>query len=300
MKAWHNGRFVDWEETNVSLLSHGFSRGSSLFEVADILKSERGTAVFGLQEHIDRLYNSAKLSFMEIPLSAQELKQQILETIKFNNVKQGILKFFAYYPDIEMKVTPRNPSVALTIFALDADQMGINKEILSTPVTAHISKFRKTHPESIPIHAKICGNYVNPYIAKMEALKKGYDEVIMIDTMGFVAEGSTANLFLIADGKAVTAGLRSVLSGITRKAVIEVLASIGVEVEERDITTDELMQCDEAFFTSSIVKVQPVLSIDGTRIGSSCPGEVTESLQKTMNSVYSGTLKTLEHWLTYV
>lgn len=300
MKAWHNGEFVEWEETKVHLLSHGFSRGSALFEVLDVLSNDKGTAAFGLKEHVERLFNSARLSFMDLTITPDELINHVKESIRINNVKKGMVKFFAYYSDIELKITPASPKVSLTIFAVDYDQQKVDSKKLSEPVRVKLSSFRKNHPESVPAHAKVTGNYLNPYIAKMEALKEGYEDVIFLDTMGFVAEGTTSNLFLVKGGQIFTPALRAVLPGITRAAIMDILASKGATVKEIDLLPKDLWECSEAFFTSSIVKVQPIRSCNGKDFGDRCPGPVTENAINWLAEVYRGESESLERWLTYV
>lgn len=300
MKAWHNGEFVDWEQTNIPLLSHSFSRGSALFEVVDLLHTSKGPAVFGLREHVDRLYNSAKLSMMDLPLSPDDLVKHVIETVRENNVKRGSIKFYAYYAGIELKVTPADPTVSITIFVVDFDKEGVEQSELSKPVNVMTSTFRKLHPETIPTAAKVTGAYLNPFLAKMDAIKNGYDDVVLLDTMGYVSEGSTSNLFLIYGEEVVTPSLRSVLPGITRKAMIETFESINVNVCERDVLPEELEDCNEAFFTSSIAKVQPIRSIDKRILCEACPGRKTQQLVDQTVDLFDANLESMMGWLTFV
>ncbi len=300
MKVWHNGEFVSEKQTHVSLLSHSFSRGSALFEVVDLINTGKGTMVVGLDEHIERFFNSASLSYMELPVSRDELKNAVLTTVRENGVKRGAVKFFAYYAGIEMKVTPSEPVVSVTIFATDHDDLGIQQSDLSKPVAVKISGYRKTHPESFPVHVKATGAYLNPYIAKMDAIEKGFDEVILLDTMGYVAEGSTCNLFLIMEDEVVTPMLRSVLPGITRMAVMDAVGLTNLKLSLRDIPAIELEQCQEAFFTSSLVKIQPIESIDGRKLGDSCPGKKTSAIMDQLSEVFEGKAVSLQKWLTAV
>ncbi len=300
MKAWHNGEFVDWEQTNVPLLSHSFSRGSALFEVVDLLNTSKGPAIFGLKEHVARLYNSARLSMMDIPLPPEELIAYVIDTVRENKVKRGIIKFFAYYAGIELEVTPTSPTVSLTIFVVDSDKQGVPQSKHSKPVKVKQSRFRKLHPETIPLHAKVSGTYISPFLAKMDAIKSGFDDVILLDTMGYVAEGSTSNLFLVFESEVVTPTLRSVLPGITRKAFLETFDSLGIPVVERDVLAKELENCTEAFFTSSIAKIQPIQSIDGRKLGEVCPGKMTQKLVDQASILFDGNLASMDHWLTTI
>jgi len=300
MKAWLNGNLVDWSETNVSILSHSFSRGSGIFEVVDIVKTVNGPAFFGLKEHMDRFFNSARMTYMDLPMSKEELIDAVMETAKVNNVSFGTSKFFAYYPEIEMRLVPANPQVSIAIFSVDFDAFGITQEELSAPITAGISKFRKNHPETVPVHAKVVGSYVNSYLAQMEVMKRGYDDAILLDTMGFVAEGPAANIFFVDKDTVLTPYIRSALPGINRMAIIEALEEMKCSVKEKDISSDDLMSFSEAFFSSSIIKIHPVRSIEKGTLGTACPGPVTAALTNKMNDVYSGKVSTFEKWMLYL
>jgi branched-chain amino acid aminotransferase len=300
MKAWLNGNLVDWNETNLSVLSHSFSRGSGIFEVVDIVKTVNGPAFFGLQEHMERFFNSARLTYMELPLSKEELITAVMETARANNISFGASKFFAYYPEIEMRLIPSNPQVSVAIFSVDFNVFGITQEELSAPISAGISKFRKNHPEAVPVHAKVVGNYVNSYLAQMEVMKRGYDEAILLDTMGFVAEGPSANIFFVAKDTVFTPYIRSALPGINRMAIMEALEEMKCPIKEKDIPVEDLMDFSEAFFSSSIIKIHPIRSIGKRALGISCPGPVTAALINKMDDVYSGKVTTFEKWMLYL
>jgi len=300
MKVWLNGSFVDSNETDVSLLSHSFSRGLSIFEVVDIVSSDKGPAFFGLKQHVDRFYNSARLIFMELDFPKEELIEAILATAQAASIKSGICKFFAYYPEEIMQMVPSSPKATIAIFVSNLDELQLVREELSTPINVGISSIRKNHPESIPPHAKITGNYVNGFLATKEIKRKGYDDAILLDTMGFVAEAPTSNLFLIKSRKIITPSTRSILQGITRLATIEVLREMNYIVEERDIRPQILSICDEAFFTNSISRVKPIRTIEGRKIGTQCPGPVTGVLSNRMEELFSGKIALSEKWLTLV
>lgn len=299
MKAWLNGRFEEWENVQVSLLSHSFSRASAIFEVVNILRTVRGPAYFGLREHADRFFNSARLTFMELPLTRGEMIQAHLETARENGIQQGLAKSFAYYPDVEFSVTPTRSRVSVAIFCLDFTAVGKAEE-LSAPVAAGFSSFRKIHPETIPVHAKATGNYMNPFLSKMEVKKKGYGDAILLDTMGFVAEGPTATLFMVQGKKILTPPLRCVLPGITRSAVIEVLGDGGYVVQERDIRPEELMNCDEAFYCGTVIHIKPIASIEGKALGRTCPGPVTRVAMEKLKELHSGRSEKYRKWFTYL
>jgi branched-chain amino acid aminotransferase len=300
MKAWINGEFVGWDKANVSLLSHSFGRGSAIFEVLDIVPAKNGAAYFGLKEHIDRLFNSAKLIYMDIPLSKDEIAEAFIKTAKENSVKEGAAKLFCYFPSIEFSPIPKNPQVEIAVFCVDFAVFNIRQDVLSAPVSAGISVLKKLSPETVPVHAKVVGNYVNAYLAKMEVMKRGYEDVIMIDMKDSVAEGATSNVFFIRDGSMKTPLLDNALPGITRMAVMEVMEDAGIKVEETIIRSDEIPSFDEGFYAGSLVKIQPIQSIEKKMMGESCPGPVTIQVIEAMKKVYGGENKKFEKWLTYI
>ncbi len=298
MKAWINGEFVDWDKANVSLLSHSFGRGSAIFEVLDIVNTSKGPAYFGLKEHVDRLFNSAEYIFMNLPLTKEAVTAALCSTAAENGVTLGAAKLFAYFSVPEFTAIPQNPQVDVAIFCVDFDEFGIKQEDLSAPVRVGISTFTKIHPSSVPVQAKVVGNYVNAYLAKMEVKQKGFDDVIMLDMDGFVAEGATANLFFVKNGKVVTPKLKNALPGVTRIAVLEAMAEIGYPVEETDIKPEKLGEYDEAFYSGSLAKIQPISAIEGKEVGNACPGPVTETLTKKMREIYKREADTFGKWLT--
>jgi len=300
MKAWINGDFVDWDKAEVSILSHSFGRGSAIFEVLDIVSTQKGPALFGLEDHINRFFNTAKLVFMDLPITKDKLASALIETAKKNNISYGAAKFFAYYPLIEFSVFPANPQIDIAIFCADFGLFGVKQEDLSAPVSAGVSSLRKLHPETTPVHAKVAGNYINAFLAKAEIIKKGYEDVIILDTSGYVAEGATSNIFFIKNGKIETPTLRNALPGITRKVAIEVIKDMGYPIKETDISPETLTSYEEAFYSGSLVKIQPVTSIEGKTLGSSCPGPITKAIMDKMEEVYSGKIKKYDKWLTSI
>jgi branched-chain amino acid aminotransferase len=300
MKAWINGEFVDLDKANVNIFSHSFGRGSAVFEVFDIVSAEKGPAFFGLHQHIDRLFRSAELVYMDLPLSRDEIINACIHTAKENNVSLGAAKLFAYYSGIEFTVIPQNPQVDIAIFCVDYTTFGIEQEDLSAPVDVGISSYKKYHPDTVPVHAKVTGNYVNPYLAMMEVKKKGYEDVIIIDVFGNVSEGATASLFTVKEGKIKTAKLNNVLNGITRLAVIDVVKDTDMQVEETDIKSEELNDLDEAFYSVSLEHIKPIKSIEGKKLGSVCPGPYTQKVINAMNDLYSGNSEKSKDWLIYI
>ena len=300
MKAQVNGKFVDCKDAKVSILSHSFSRGSAIFDVVSISPTAKGGAFFRLKEHIARMFDSAELLFMDMPMSPEKVMEAVVATAAENDVSFGMAKFFAYYPVEEFLVLPADPKVEMAIFCFDFDRESITIDDLVKPVTAGISTIMKLDPRTIPIRAKVAANYVNGALALMEAKKKGCDQVILLDTSGFVAEGPIANIFFVEGGKILTPTLRNTLGGITRDSVICVAENLGYEVEETDIRPERIADFDEAFYTACIWQVKPITSIDSKPIGDQCPGPVTQELARTLSGAYEGRSPQYEDWLTYV
>jgi branched-chain amino acid aminotransferase len=300
MEAWINGEFKGWDQANVSLLSHSFGRGSAIFEVFDVVSTPGGPAFFGLEHHIDRLFSSAALTYMQLPAGKEEVIAACMDTARRNKIKNGATKLFAYYPGIEFDVYPENREVHMAIFCVDFEPFGITQESLSAPVDAGISSYRKLHPETMPIHAKVCGSYVNGYLATAEVKSRGYQEVINVDLNGYVAESAAASVFFVEKGRLLTARIENVLAGITRKAVFEVAGDAGQPIAEADIQPEKLTEMDEAFLAVSLKRIQPIRSIEGKRLGETCPGPVTRSIISAINEAYQGKNPKFEKWLTYL
>ena len=300
MKAWINGELTGWDKATVPILSHSFSRGSAIFEVVDIVMTNSGPACFGLTGHVDRLYDTADLTFMTLPIEKDKLIEAILMTARENGVKNGACKFFAYYPLIEFSALPQNPQVDVAVFCIDYDLFNVKQEEISAPVNVGVSSFRKLHPDTVPVHAKVVGNYVNPFLAKMEMKKAGYDDVIMLDTRGYVAEGATSNVFFVKNNALITPTLENILPGITRKAVLTIAGDMGYDITEKNVLPDELSDIDEAFYCGSLVKIQPIRAIEGKTVGKACPGPVTCALKERVKEMLTGDVEKYTKWLTYI
>lgn len=297
MKAWLNGDLVDWTEARVSPLSQSFNRASAVFETMAVVPAEKGTAMICLGEHVDRFFSSAERTFMSIPYSRERIREALIATARANAVKNGLAKFYAYYSDIDMgPATPTDVSVG--VFCLDYGALGVHPDKYSAPVKVGISQYRKLHPQTAPVHAKVVGNYVNGYLARTEVRRKGYDEALMLDTNGLVAEGPTSNIFLVKDRCVETPTKENVLPGITRKVVIDVLKDMGYAVKETHILPQDLCEYDEAFFSGTLRHVQPISTIEDCALTS--PGPVTQALMTRMHEVYAGRVGKFEGLLTYL
>ncbi len=297
MKAWFNGTIIDEHDIAVSPLSHSFSRGTAIFEVLEIVESHRGPALFGLGEHINRLYRSAEFLYMPLneKIAPEALSDAVRALVRTNNLKRGIIKIFAYYSTPEYSCIPSNRTVSLAIFCTPFNFSATNKQVY----TAQISRYRKNHPESVPVHAKAAGYYVNFYLALMEASSRGFDEAILLDTMGFVAEGGTSNIFVVKDGILMTPTVRSILPGITRKFILEITSNF-MECIEKDITQDELLSADEVFFSNSVERIMPIYRIGDRDISTSSPGSYTVKIMNAINDVIAGQHPAYVRWLSPV
>lgn len=286
VKAWVNHTLVDFQDIQVHPLSHSFSRGSAVFEVIEIVPTDRGPAFFCLNQHLQRFIESARATFMPLTVTPLELEQALIRTARANRVERGIAKIFAYYPDITLGTLPSSERIDVAVFCLGYDAMGIAPEDLGRPVTAGISTFRKIDPHTTAVHAKVVGNYVNGFLAKSEVRAQGIDEAILLDTQGFIAEAPNANVFFVRGAVIETPTTESVLPGITRAMLMQVMSGMGFEVLETHILPDDLAAFDEAFFSGTLNHVQPIRSLAGRAL--ICPGPVTAVVRDRMKSVLAG------------
>ncbi len=295
--AWLDGKFIDCSKATVPLLSHSFSRGSGVFEVMAVTSTVKGPAFFCLDEHVDRFFYSAEQAYMTLPYTKADITQALSELARKNSMKSGLAKFYAYYPDIELGTTPSS-HVSVAIFCLDYSHPGIKWHTPSESVTVGISKYRKLHPQTTSLHAKVAGNYVNGYLARMEIKQRGFDDVLMLDTNGFVAEGPTSNIFLIRGTSIETPTIENVLPGITRRVIIEILDDMGYPEKEAHIRPEDLEKYEEAFFSGTLNPVQPIARIEGREF--TCPGPMTKEIRSRMKEVLAGKAARYEKFLTYI
>jgi len=295
--VFRNGEFVAWNEVTVHIMSHSFGRGSAIFEVLSFHDIPTGRVVFRLDKHIKRLFRSARLLQMELPMSKEVLHQAVLDTVARNGLRQGFIKIFAYYPQIAAKILPPQGRLDLSIIVFDpVHDMGIPKTPFEEGTTACISSWRKLDPQTVPVEAKVAANYLNGMVARLEAQTRGFESVIMLDADGFIAEGSTESVFMAKDGVLMTPSLGSVLRSITRESVLEVAGVIGLEVSEEGLHSDRLDEMDEIFFSSTGIKAQPVRRI-GERVLEETPGPLTQKVADFLNEIVGGREERLKHWL---
>lgn len=296
---WFDGALVPWREANVHVLTHSLHYGLSVFEGVRAYNTEIGTAVFRLEEHTRRLFNSAHIYRMPMPYSREQVNAATLETVRANKLESCYIRPLAFYGSEKMGVSPRG---AKTHVAIAAWSWGayLGEEGMQRGIRVKISSFQRQHVNSIMPRAKLAATYANSILANMEAVEAGFDEAVLLDTEGFVAEGAGENIFLVRDGVIYEPEIASALTGITRDTVHTLAADLGLKIETRRLTRDDFYIADEAFFTGTAAEVTPIREIDNRQIGIGSRGPVTEKLQKAFFDVVNGRNPKYHHWLTKV
>jgi len=299
-KIWFNGNIVDWKNANLHVLSHVVHYGSSVFEGIRCYNTKNGPAVFRLQEHVQRLVNSAKIYRMNIPYSVEELSKAIIGIIKINNLKKCYIRPVAFRGYGELGVYPMNCPVETVIAAWPWGKY-LGEEAIEEGVDVGVSSWRRMAPDTMPNMAKAGSNYMNSQLAKMESIINGYDEGIMLDYQGMVSEGSGENIFVVQDSVLYTPPISSsLLSGLTRDAVITLAQEIGLEVRQEQIPREMLYISDEVFLTGTAAEVTPVRSVDKIQVGKGSRGEITKKVQTAFFAVVNGEDEEDHGWLTLV
>jgi len=299
-KIWMDGKFVDWEDANVHILSHTLHYGLGAFEGIRCYLCDNGrSAIFRLKEHVDRFFNSAHIGQMTIPFSKEEITKAIIETVKINELKESYIRPVMFIGDGVMGIHPMdNPvRVAIAVWKWGAY---LGDDGLKNGIRVKTSSFTRHHVNIMMTKAKICGNYVNSVLAKREITQDGYDEAVILDTEGYVCEATGENIFIVENGDLKTPPLTSVLPGITRDSVISIALDRGIKVIEERFTRDELYTADEAFFTGTAAELTPIREVDNRTIGNGKPGQITQTLQNIYFDVIRGKEKKYENWLTYI
>jgi branched-chain amino acid aminotransferase len=298
-KIWMDGKMVDWDEAKVHVCTHALHYGSGIFEGMRAYETENGTAVFRLKEHIDRLFNSAKIFKMEIPYTKEEFRQAVKDTIKANNLKSGYIRPLVYRGFEQLGINPFKCPVNCTIAVWEWGAY-LGEEALAKGIKTKISSYARSYINSTSQKAKICGNYINSIFAKMEAIEAGADEAILLDTRGFVTEGSAENLFWVRDGVIYTTPTATVLEGITRDSIIKIAEDMSYQVQEKYICRDELYISDEVFFVGTAAEVTPIREIDNYQIGEGKRGPITENIQVKFFAIAKGEEEKYLSWLDYI
>lgn len=296
---WYDGKLVPWREANTHVLTHSLHYGLAVFEGLRAYKTPQGTAIFRLYEHIERLYNSARIFLMEIPYSRDELAEAHREVVHQNRLEACYIRPIAFYGSEKMGVSPKGAAVHVAIAAWPWGAY-LGEDGLKKGIRVKTSSYARHHINVSMVRSKTAGHYVNSILANMEAIRDGYDEALLLDTMGFVAEGAGENLFLVRNERLVEPQLVSGLTGITRASVIELASDLGIEVLSQPLTRDDVYLADEAFFTGTAAEVTPIRELDGRMIGPGHRGPVTERIQSRFFEVVSGRAEKYRHWLTKV
>ncbi len=298
-KIWMDGEFVEWDSANVHILTHSLHYGLGVFEGIRCYETEKGPAIFRLKEHVDRLFSSAHIFLIKIPFTEKELAEAIIKTVSVNKIKECYIRPLVYIGYGAMGLYPKDNPVKVSIAAWPWGTY-LGEDGITNGIRIKVSSFIRGHVNSNLSRGKVCGYYVNSQLAKKEAISCGYDEALLLDTEGYVSEGSGENIFIVREGALKTTPLTSILEGITRDSIMEIAQDEGIDVVEEKFTRDELYIADEAFFTGTAAEVTPIREVDGRIIGEGRPGKVTKRLQSIFFDVVKGRNKNYESWLTYV
>ncbi len=295
---WFDGKMVPWEQAQVHVLTHALHYGSAVFEgIRAYACADGSSSVFRLAEHSTRLVNSAKILRLELPYTAKQISEGVVETLKANKLREGYIRPLSFVGEGDMGVYPGSNPVH-TIIAVWSWGAYLGPEALEMGIRAKTSSFARMHVNTLMSKAKAAGNYVNSILAKVEAKEEGYDEAVMLDTNGFVSEASGENIFIVRDGIIKTTPWTSILGGITRDAVMTLARDLGYRVEEQQFTRDELYIADEAFFTGTAAELTPIREVDHRTIGAGKAGPVTKHLQKEFFAIVKGENPKYSGWST--
>ncbi len=299
-KIWFNGKIVDWMDANIHVLSHVVHYGSSVFEGMRCYHTPKGSAVFRMEDHVKRLFNSAKIYRMDLDYSIEEFSQAIIDTIKINELEECYIRPIIFRGYNELGIYPLNTPLESIIAVWSwGDYLG--EESVEKGVDVGVSTWRRMAPDTLPNMAKAGANYMNSQLAKMESALNNYQEAIMLDYQGMVSEGSGENIFLVKDDVLYTPPTStSILPGITRNSVITLAEDLGIRVKEEQIPREMLYISDEVFLTGTAAEISPIRSIDHIPIGNGARGEITKKLQDTFFAIVNGAVADEHGWLTFV
>ncbi len=296
---WYDGKLVPWRSATTHVLTHSLHYGLAVFEGIRAYKTSGGTAVFRLKEHVERLFNSAHIYMMKIPYSREQIIEANKEVVRANKLQECYLRPIAFYGSEKMGVSPKGATVHVAIAAWPWGAY-LGAEGLEKGIRVKTSSFARHHVNVSMCRAKYSGTYANSILANQEAIENGYDEGLLLDVDGFVAEGAGENLFMVKNGRIYEPELTSALIGITRESVIQLAAEHGYVVTPRRITRDDLYIADEVFLTGTAAEVTPIREVDGRSVGSGRCGPITAKLQKAFFDVVKGKNKRHQDWLAPV
>ncbi|MEM2856822.1 MAG: branched-chain amino acid transaminase [Candidatus Nitrosocaldaceae archaeon] len=297
-KIWYNGKLLDWNNAYIHILTHGLHYGIGVFEGIRAFETEKGTAIFRLHEHIKRLYTSAKIYMINIPYGYDEVIDAVQETVKANAMPNCYIRPIAFTAYGLMGVNPLKNNIDLAIAVWNwSEYIGEDKK----GIKCMISSWRRIDPRTMPVQAKATANYANSALARMEAIKNGYDEAIMLNIDGMVAESSAENVFIVSNNKLKTPPTTAgALEGITRDTILHIAEYKGIKYEITNITRDDLYSAEEVFLTGTAAGVKPVIEIDNRVIGDGAIGEITSKLKSVYDDITRGKEERFAKWLTLV
>jgi len=297
---WFNGNFVNWDDAKISVMSHTLHYGTGVFEGIRARECSDGTYIFRLSDHVNRLYNSAEAYNMEIPYSKEVITQAIKDSVHKNNLSSAYIRPLVFFGEGEMGLLPKNVPVWVSVSAWNWGAY-LGDDAGNAGVKVCISKWKRISPQSFKPYSKGVGGYMNSTLAKVEAVKNGYDDAIMLGDGDVVAEGSGQNVFSIKDGEITTPPIETgALGGITRKTVLEICKELEIKTIEKNLTVDDLKNSDELFFTGTATEVVGVVSIDGDNISDGLPGKLTNTIRKKYLDIVNGRDNQYSHYLEKV
>ena len=300
-KIWMDGQMVEWRDAKIHVLTHTLHYGCGAFEGVRAYKGDDGsTAIFRLEEHTTRLFNSAKILRMVIPFTKEEVMQAQIDVIRANKLESGYLRPLTWVGDRKLGVSTKGNDIHLMVAAWPWGAY-LGEEGMKRGIRVKISSYTRHHVNITMTQAKAVSNYTNSILANREATDDGYDEAVLLDASGFVSEGAGENIFVIKDGAVYTPDLSAgALNGITRNTVLHICKDLGLELIQKRITRDEVYISDEVFFTGTAAEVTPIREIDRIEIGSGSRGPITEKIQSAFFDIVNGRNPKYAHWLSKV
>jgi branched-chain amino acid aminotransferase len=299
-KIWMDGELVDWRDAKVHVLTHTLHYGCGAFEGVRAYKTDKGTAIFRLREHTQRLFNSAKILRMKLPFSIEQAEEAQKAVVKANALESCYLRPLTWLGSEKLGVSPKGNTIHLMVAAW-AWGAYLGEDGMAKGIRVKTSSYTRHHVNITMTQAKTVSNYTNSILANTEATDDGYDEALLLDAAGFVSEGSGENVFIVKDGVIYTPDLSAgALNGITRNTIFHICQDLGLKLVEKRITRDEVYIADEAFFTGTAAEVTPIRELDRVQIGSGARGPITEKVQTAFFDIVNGRNPKYAHWLTLV
>ncbi len=299
-KIWMVGQLVEWRDAKIHVLTHTLHYGCGAFEGVRAYKTDKGTAIFRLRDHTERLFNSAKILRMEIPFTVEQAIQAQIDVVKANGFDSCYIRPLTWIGDKKLGVSPRGNTIHLMIAAWPWGAY-LGEEGLKRGIRVKTSSYTRHHVNITMVNAKAVSNYTNSILANMEVTNDGYDEALLLDPQGFVSEGAGENIFVVREGVLYTPDLSSgALNGITRKTVFAICEDLGLTIKEKRITRDEVYIADEAFFTGTAAEVTPIRELDGITLGPGHRGPITERIQNAFFDIVGGRSPKYANWLSMV